>query len=343
MFRIVEDEMKKRGHGIALFSGGLDSTLAILVVMEQNIKVTALTFLTHFGCDITDKSSCSHDPYSVARQFGFDVKLLHLGEKFIEIVKAPPHGYGKNMNPCIDCRILMLREAKIFMELVGADFVFTGEVLGQRPMSQHLVQLNLIKRESGLGDRLVRPLSARFLNPTEPEKTGLLDRDKLEKISGRSRRRQMQLAEKYGLEDYPSPAAGCLLTDVGYSRRLRDLLAHSDDVGFRDLNLLKVGRHFRPDPQTKIIVGRNQVENEKIAQYRRPGQWLFEAAGTGSPLVLLLGEPTEDNIRTAAALTARYCDFKRLESVTVTGSDGESSRTLEVAPGDDSLLSRIRI
>lgn len=335
--------MTHRGHGIALFSGGLDSALAILLILRQNIKVTALTFLTHFGCDISDKSSCSQDPTIAANRFGFEAKMMHLGEKFIEIVKNPPHGYGKNMNPCIDCRILMLREAKQFMEIVGADFVFTGEVLGQRPMSQRRGQLNLITRESGLGDRLVRPLSGRLMDPTAPEKSGLLDRQLLENISGRSRRRQMELADEFGLEEYPSPASGCLLTDVGYSRRLRDLLAHKRDIDFNDLNLLKIGRHFRPDAATKIIVGRNQEENDKIRQYRHNGNSLFEARNIGSPLTILQGEPSDENIRLAAAITARYSDGKYRTELEISYSYGEDSRTIVIAPQSEEFLAKIRI
>jgi len=343
MFYDVEKRMTKKGHGIALFSGGLDSALAVLLILQQNIRVTALTFLTHFGCDINDKSSCSHDPFSAAEKFGFEVKMMHLGEKFVEIVKNPPHGYGKNMNPCIDCRILMLREAKVFMEMVGADFVFTGEVLGQRPMSQHLRQLNTIMHESGLGDRLVRPLSGKLLPATAPEKSGLLDREKFENISGRSRKRQIELADKYGLEDYPNPAAGCLLTDVNYSRRLRDLLAHQPNIDFNDLNLLKIGRHFRIDPDTKIIVGRNQPENEKIGQYRLPGQWVFEARDVGTPMTLLQGDLTTDNIQMAAALTARYSDAKELEEVEVIYRNDGDIRTVTVAPCADSVFAEMRI
>ncbi len=335
--------MTHRGHGIALFSGGLDSALAVLLILQQNIKVTALTFLTHFGCDISDKSSCSQDPTNVANKFGFEAKMLHLGEKFIDIVKNPPHGYGKNMNPCIDCRILMLHEAKQFMEIVGADFIFTGEVLGQRPMSQHRGQMNLVKRESGLGDKLVRPLSGRLLDPTAPEKSGLLDRNLLENISGRSRKRQMELAEKFGLEDYPTPASGCLLTDVGYSRRLRDLLAHTENIDFNDLNLLKIGRHFRPDAATKIIVGRNEAENDKIMQYVNNGNWIFEANDVGSPLTILQGDQTKENILLAAAITARYSDGKYQKEVEVTYSHGDDSETIVVAPQKEEFLSKIRI
>lgn len=336
--------MEPRGHGIALFSGGLDSALAILLILKQNIRVTALTFMTHFGCDITDKSSCSNDPFPMAEKFGFTVKMVHLGNKFVEIVKNPKYGHGRNMNPCIDCRILMLREAKQFMKIVGADFIFTGEVLGQRPMSQHRPQFSIILRESGLRGKLVRPLSAKLLEPTEPELSGLLNRDQLEGISGRSRKRQLELAARFGLEDFPNPAGGCLLTDPNYSRRLRDLLSHTDQVNFDDLNLLRVGRHFRIDPDTKVIVGRHQEENIKISRYRQPTDWIFEVKETGSPLVLLKGEMTEPNIRIAAAITARYCDMKNSGAVEVTYYlDDQQSGKITIAPESDLYLERMRL
>ncbi len=335
--------MSQRGHAIALFSGGLDSALAILLVMQQDIEVTALMFMTHFGCDINDKSSCSHDPSAVAEKFGFAVKMVHLGYKFVDIVRNPKYGHGKNMNPCIDCRILMLTEARQFMEITGADFVFTGEVLGQRPMSQHRRQLDIVERDSGLKGRLVRPLSAKLMNPTEPELSGLLDRERLESISGRSRRRQMELADKFGLEDYPNPAAGCLLTDVGYSRRLRDLFSHQEIVDFNDLNLLKVGRHFRLDTRSKLIVGRNKEENDKIERYITNGDWLFEAKDCGSPLTLLKGDLSEANIALGAAITARYCDLKHVEEVTITYSRNEESNIVSVAPLAEDILEQHRI
>jgi len=335
--------MSHRGHGIALFSGGLDSALAILLVMQQDIDVTALMFMTHFGCDINDKSSCSHDPSAVSEKFGFAVKMVHLGYKFVDIVRNPKYGHGKNMNPCIDCRILMLTEAKQFMEMTGADFVFTGEVLGQRPMSQHRRQLDLIERDSGLKGKLVRPLSAKLMNPTEPELSGLLDRERLEKISGRSRKRQMELADKFGLEDYPNPAAGCLLTDVGYSRRLRDLFSHQEIVDFNDLNLLKVGRHFRLDTRSKLIVGRNETENDKIERYVANGDWVFEAKECGSPLTILKGDLNDANIALGAAITARYCDLKYTDQVTITYSRRDESHNITVAPVSEDILELHRI
>ncbi len=336
--------MSHRGHGIGLFSGGLDSSLAVLLIMRQDIKVTALSFVTPFGCDFTDRSSCSRDPYPVANQFGFEVKLMSLGDEFIEIVKNPRYGHGRNMNPCIDCRIIMLREAKRFMEMVGADFVFTGEVVGQRPMSQYKPQLNVVERDAELKGKLVRPLSAKLLVPTEAELSGLLDRSQLEGISGRSRKRQMQLAEMFGMKEYPNPAGGCLLTDVGYSRRLRDLLFHSEAVDFHDVHLLRVGRHFRLNDRTKLIVGRNEAENIEIERNRRPEDMVFEARETGSPISLLIGDKDETTILMAASITARYCDLKRAGRVNITyGYTEETMQVMTVFPPDEQVLQRIRL
>jgi tRNA U34 2-thiouridine synthase MnmA/TrmU len=323
-----------RTHVISLFSGGLDSCLSVLLMLRQNVRVTALTMMTHFGCDLSDRSSCSSNPYPVAAQFGFDVKLVHLAEKFVKIVQNPVYGYGKNMNPCVDCRILMLREAKEYMDIIGADAVITGEVLGQRPFSQMRPRLDIAEREAGLKGRLLRPLSARLLNPTIPELEGKIDREQLESISGRSRQRQFELAKEFGLEDFPSPASGCLLTDPGYSRRLRDLLTHNRHVDFTDLNLLQVGRHFRLSPNTKAIVGRNETENAKIRDYTDPHDWQAEVMGTGSPVTVVRGAPTNDDLERAAAITARYCDLKQEKTVEVTLRRGSQSRTVRLTPAN---------
>jgi tRNA-uridine 2-sulfurtransferase len=337
---MVDKNKKYRGHAVALFSGGLDSALAILLMLRQNIRVTALTFMTHFGCDISDRSSCGGNPYPVSEKFGFDVKLMHLGDKFVEIVKKPKYGYGKNMNPCIDCRILMLREARTFMDLVGADFIITGEVLGQRPKSQMRNSMNTVIRDSELKGRLVRPLSAKLLDETIPEKEGLLDREMLEDISGRSRRRQMELAEEFGLEDYPSPAAGCLLTDPSYSRRLKDLIEHSPAIDFNDLNLLRVGRHFRISDTTKVVVGRNEQDNDKIRQYAKKEHFVLEALGTGSPLTLLITSNGDNSIREAASLTARYCGKRKEPEVEITCINEGDGRKFTVAPADEAIVDK---
>ncbi|MFQ5498350.1 MAG: hypothetical protein ACE5FH_01645 [Candidatus Zixiibacteriota bacterium] len=330
----------RRGHAVALFSGGLDSALAVLLILQQNIEVTAITFMTHFGCDLGDRSSCGSNPYPTAEKFGFNVKLMHLGQKFVDIVKSPRFGRGKNMNPCTDCRLLMLREAKDFMEMINADFIITGEVIGQRPMSQVRNKMNLVLRESSLKGKLLRPLSAKLLDPTEPELSGLVDRNMLERISGRSRHRQIELAKKFGLEDYPSPASGCLLTDESYSKRLRDLLAHTDRITFNDLNLLRLGRHFRLDSSTKLIVGRNEQENNSIQAYRKPEHHHLESLGIGSPVTLLIGSASEENLMKAASITARYCANKRESLVTVSliGDNGNSDREFVVPPCCDEDL-----
>ncbi len=336
---------EKRGHAIALFSGGLDSALAILLMLRQNIEVTALTFMTHFGCDLGDRSSCGADPYPAAEKFGFNVKLMHLGQKFVNIVEKPRFGRGKNMNPCTDCRILMLSEARQFMEMVNADFVITGEVMGQRPMSQVKPRLKITEEESGLQGKLLRPLSAKCLTPTEPERSGMVDRDQLEGIQGRSRKRQLELAKQFGLEDYPTPASGCLLTDRGYSNRLRDLMAHTDRLTFDDLNLLKVGRHFRLDNGAKAIVGRNEQDNKQLMGYKRPHHLHIEALGIGSPVTLLIGSnKSDDVIRRAAAITARYADAKTAPEVEVTIFNGDNSqRKVAVKPAEDEAIQPLLI
>ncbi|NOY65002.1 MAG: hypothetical protein GXO97_06385 [Nitrospirae bacterium] len=337
-------DKKKRPTAVALLSGGLDSTLAILVLLRQGIDVKAITFLTHFGCDISDSSSCSRNPLPAAERFGFEVKLCHLADKFLEIVKNPKFGHGKNMNPCIDCRILMLKEAKTYMELIGADFLVTGEVLGQRPMSQRRECFPMIDREAGVEGLVLRPLSAKLLPPTIPEQKGLVDREKLYAFKGRTRKPQMALAESLGLDDYPSPAGGCLLTEPTYATRLRDLLEYNPDPELKEIHLLRVGRHFRLSPQCKTVVGRNKEENEKILSFAGKDDILMKVPGVGSPITILSGTPMESDILLAASITARYSDAKRLRIVTVQvfRLDGQLY-SLEVEPASDDMLERYRI
>ncbi|MCC6345917.1 MAG: 7-cyano-7-deazaguanine synthase [Nitrospirales bacterium] len=329
---------------IALYSGGLDSTLAILVAMRQGIEVTAVTFLTHFGCDISDRSSCSKDPFAAAEQFGFEVKLCHLAGKFTEIVINPKFGHGRNMNPCIDCRILMLREAKELMKMRGADFVITGEVLGQRPMSQRRDTFPRIDRESELAGYILRPLSAKLLKPTVPEQQGLVDRERLCAFNGRSRKPQMALARELGLREYPAPAGGCLLTDPLYSYRLKELLAHTPAPSLTEINLLRVGRHFRLSAARKAIVGRDEADNNALLSLAADGEYRFWVEGYGSPLTILGGAATEEELKLAASLCARYSDAKRLPVVEVTVAKNGTRSVMKVAPASketvDSLMIR---
>jgi tRNA-specific 2-thiouridylase len=301
---------------VALFSGGLDSTLAILTVLRQDIEIKALKFLTPFDHELFEGISHSSYLFSVAENFGFEVKLIDLSEKFIEILKDPKFGYGKNMNPCIDCRILMLKEAKIFMDTIGADFIITGEVLGQRPKSQRKEVLYLIDKEAEVKDYVLRPLSAKLLKVTIPEAKGTVNRDMLYDFRGRSRKPQMALGREFGLTDYPAPAGGCLLTEPNYAHRLKDLLAYTSSPNLEDLKLLRIGRHFRFSPSCKIIVGRNKAENEKMLSIPVKGVFL-KVEGCGSPITLILGDITGEAIRVAASLCARYSDAKNLPEVEV--------------------------
>lgn len=333
---------------LALFSGGLDSTLAILVMMRQGIDVTAITFLTHFGCDISDRSSCSKNPFKAAEQFGFPVKLCHLADKFIGIVKNPRYGHGKNMNPCIDCRILMLREAAEMIRMTGADFVITGEVLGQRPMSQRKETLPLIDREAGLEGYVLRPLTALNLRPTIPEQKGLVKRELLYGFRGRSRKPQIALAAEFGLRDYPAPAGGCLLTDPIYSYRLKELLDHDPDPTIRDINLLRLGRHFRISENCKVIVGRDENENNSIEAIAGEGDYLLRVIGYGSPTTVMTGSIADSDIENAARLCARYSDAKHLSEVIVRimRKDKVGIKVIydtTVSPADDNLTDALRI
>ncbi len=336
--------MKRPVKAVALLSGGLDSTLAILVMLKQAVEVHAITFLTHFGCDITDSSSCSRNPFPAAQKFGFKVKLAHLADKFLEIVKNPKFGHGKNMNPCVDCRILMLREAKAYMDLIGADFLITGEVLGQRPMSQRWDSFPLIDREAGVEGLVVRPLCAKHLPPTIPEKEGLINRELLYDFRGRTRKPQMALAEELGLDEYPTPAGGCLLTEPSYAWRLRELLDHDPEPSYRDIELLRVGRHFRLSNDVKMVVGRNEAENRKIEELSHDFEIRLFVKGVGSPLVLITGRDVdEDLITRAASVTARYSDAKKQTNVDVTVKCGDNERVVTVSPCNDEELNTIRI
>jgi len=328
---------------VALYSGGLHSTLAILVMQRHCVDVTAVTFMNHFGCDISDKSSCSKDPFAASVKFGFQVKLAHLSDKFLKIVKNPKYGHGKNMNPCIDCRVLMLREARGFMELTGADFLITGEVVGQRPMSQRKNCFPMIDRAADVKGLVVRPLSGKLLPVTIPEEKGLISRDMLLDFNGRSRKPQMTLAEEFGLTKYPTPAGGCLLTEPNYSYKLRELLDHNNDPEYTDINFLRVGRHFRFSPDCKIIVGRNNEENETIKSLSGPDDYKFKVSGHGSPLTVIIGKATDEAIALAAALCARYSDAKGLRDVTVLITKGEVSYTINVHPALEEITDRYRI
>lgn len=328
---------------VALFSGGLDSSLSILVVMKQGIEVTAITFLNHFGCNLGDRSSCSNDPFPTAERFGFQVKLCHLSDKFLEIVKNPKFGHGKNMNPCIDCRILMLKEARELMYMIGADFLVTGEVLGQRPMSQRRDTFPVIDREAGVEGYVLRPLSAKLLKKTIPEEKGIINRELLYDFRGRSRKPQMALARELGLTDYAAPAGGCLLTEPNYSYRLKDLLRYKADPDLKDINLLRIGRHFRVSPDCKIIIGRNKEENLQLLSLAERNDLKMKVEGFGSPITIITGKITNGALDIAASLCARYSDARYLSFVDVTVFLGDKRFTIKAQPANDETIERLRI
>lgn len=313
---------------IGLLSGGLDSTLAVKLMMNQGIEVTALNFITPF-CTCTRKG-CKHEANRIAEKFDIPIKVVVAGDEYIQMVKNPKHGYGKNMNPCIDCRIFMLKKAKKYMEEMGASFLFTGEVLGQRPMSQRRETMTIIEKEAGLEGLILRPLSAQFLEPTIPEKEGLIDRKKLFRISGRCRKPQMELAEEFGIEDYLCPAGGCRLTDSQFARRVREAFEHDED-GIQDMNLLKYGRHFRLPSGVKVIVGRNEEENSIISRFAEEKDLLMEVVGFGSPITLLKGSRNEEDVKMAASVCVRYSNYKGKAEVRI-GCREKWERTLVAEP-----------
>lgn len=312
-------EMKK--NAIALLSGGLDSTLAVKLMVDQGIDMTAVHFTSVF-CNCTPKTAgCKMQAQKVAEEFDIPIRVIHKGMDYIKMVESPPHGHGSGMNPCIDCRIYMLRKVKEMMPELGASFVITGEVLGQRPMSQQRHTINLIERESGLADLILRPLSALHFNPTIPEREGVVDRKKLLAMSGRTRKPQFALAEQLGVKDYPCPAGGCLLTDSVIAARLRDLFAHQPDYKHTDLVLLTIGRHFRVRPGLKIILGRDQAENERIRVLAKGEQALFEPINFRGPTALVVGVTTPDDRRIAGEIMAAYCQDNE-QAYTVRQQDG---------------------
>ena len=287
---------------ISVFSGGLDSMLASKLIMALDIQVQGLFFETHFSPSEKAKES--------AESIDLPIRLVNITERHLEVVKKPKYGYGENMNPCIDCHALMLRIAGELMSDEGADFIITGDVLGQRPMSQNRKALSIIDTESGVKGLILRPLSAKHLSPTIPEIAGCINRDKLLDYSGRSRKPQMALAKKMNIIKYPSPAGGCLLTDYIFSRRLKDLFSSDSPLAPREIELLKFGRHFRIGPKTKAIVGRNKNENDSISALAKDEDLLLYTASVPGPTVLVIGDITHLADELAASLTASYSDAK---------------------------------
>jgi len=295
-----------------LFSGGLDSILATRLILNQGINVEAINFANLF-CSCKEETKCGVT--EAAKQLGVPLKIISVGNDYLRIVRKPKHGYGRNMNPCVDCKIFMAKKAKKYAKEIGAAFIFTGEVLGERPMSQHFKALKTIEEESGLKGKLLRPLSAKLLPETVAERKGLVKRDELLSIRGRSRKPQIKLAEEFGIACYPSPAGGCLLTCKEFADKLRDLFRHKKRCSMTDVALLKVGRHFRFG-ENKIIVGRNEAENKVLTLKKTRSDYYFEVPDVGGPTTVLQGLKSKKAVELAAALTAFYSDAKS-DKVTV--------------------------
>jgi len=322
-------------RAIGLISGGLDSSLAALLLMEQGIEVVGYSFVTPFF----DSGRAEE----AARKIHIPLRVVDITERHFEMLKNPPHGYGSGMNPCIDCHILMLQEAGKRLSLENAEFLFTGEVLGERPMSQNRRALETVARESGFAEVVLRPLSAKLLPPTRPEREGKVKRDLLLAIQGRSRKPQMQLAAKYHLSDYPSPAGGCLLTDPIFSRRLRDLLEHTGHLNLRDVELLKVGRHFRLSEEEKVIVGRDFTENQRILSLEREDDWILKVLAYKGPIALIPYGASAAAKRLSASIVVRYSDAPKERSVEVILRRNSDHEVLSAAPISEEELRRLRI
>ncbi len=335
--------MTEQRKALALISGGLDSLLAAKVILEQGVLLEGINFFTGFCVEghthairqQERRRPKRNNALWVAEQLGIKLHIVDIVDEYKQVVLNPGHGYGANLNPCLDCKIFMVHKAHEWIRANSFDFIVTGEVVGQRPMSQRRDTMPVVARESGAEDLLLRPLCAKKLPATLPERQGWVDREKLHGFTGRSRKPQMELVRRYGIEDYAQPAGGCcFLTDASYSAKLADLWASrgSRDYDLDDIMLLKVGRHIRPRPGFKLIVGREEGENNFLEGYRKRFVHLRTTSHRG-PLVLIDGEVSEADLDLAARLTARFSQGRDAQSVTVTSTDRQGrTRVMDVCP-----------
>ena len=326
-------------RAISLLSGGLDSLLATKLIVDQGIEVEAVTLFTPF---MSSKSALDVASYNCKR-FKIKHRIVDLANSpaYLEIIKNPSFGYGKNLNPCIDCHIFMLKQAKILMQGKKSYFIITGDVLGERPMSQRKDTLDLISNELSLNGLILRPLSAKLLKPTMPEIKGWVDRDKLLDIEGRSRKRQIDLAKRMNIDNYLSPGGGCLLTDKQYSKKLKDLI-DNNQLDLSNIPLLKLGRHFRINESQKLVVGRNEKENEKIDNLKKDDDILFTAKSIPGPTALLRGEQNKDFIELAASIVAYYTKSKDRIEVEFCNKDIQPE-IIEVKPVDKDIIDKYKL
>ena len=334
--------MTERRKAIGLYSGGLDSILAVRIMLEEGFEVIALHFYTGFNGilrrDITQGPSWNWTPpesvFEGAGKLGIRLIPLDVSGEYTDILLKPRYGYGAGANPCIDCRIFILGKARELMESEKAALVFTGEVLGQRPMSQHKNALNLVEKRSGLEGRLLRPLSAKHLEPTIPEQEGIVNREHLYSFHGRSRKPQQELAARFGIDWYPNSGGGCILTDTIFGRKFKDLVVHSENriITSTELMSLKTGRHLRLKSGTKVIIGRTDEENNYLEELLGGTCWMFDARDYPGATVFAYGDPPEDDFHTIAAICARYGKSAHEDTVTVIAKKGDIAREFRVHP-----------
>jgi len=328
--------LKQKSKVLVLLSGGLDSTLAVKTMLDQNLDVEVAIFSTPFCC--CDKCSAE----STVKKFGLKAHKVLLGQEYLDLIANPPSGYGSQMNPCIDCRIMMMKKAKDLAKKMGAKCVVTGEVLDQRPFSQTKRAMEFIERKAEMEGKILRPLSAKLLPETEFEKSGGVDREKLYSIQGRRRLPQMDLAKKLDVVDYPCPSGGCLLTDPMFAEKLKELLNHKKTLNMDDIHLLKIGRHFRFDGY-KIVVGRNENENNFLLRFSSQKNLPYlEVVDCMGPITLLEEICSDSVIKKAAGITVRYSDAKNCEVCLKYLHDG-SVKIIRSAAISDKEINQLRV
>lgn len=333
-------ELKSNVKAIALMSSGLDSLLAARIGKDFGIEVHGVCF--YFQFDHLAEKNRNREIQDLIRPLGISVTTIDISEEFLPILLQPQHGHGSGVNPCIDCHIFMIRKAAELMDPMGAQFLVTGEVVGQRPMSQTRPMLLHIDKVSGLKGFILRPLSAKLLPPTLPEERGWVDRQKLYDISGRSRKRQIELAHELGIHRFQSPAGGCILTEPNYSRRVKAFIAHrgKDEVTIDELRLLRLGRHFWPVVHLQVIVGRDEKDNRALEPFQE-GRWVFKPADTHrGPVVLAKGVKDEDDRKVVAGIAARYCDKGKESDVRIRFKGEGEEGDLRVSPSSESILKK---
>lgn len=329
---------------ISLFSGGLDSILATRLIADQGIDVEALHLKTVFWGKYDDKLNLSLLE-DLACQAKARLSIIEADEEYFNVVKNPAYGYGKNLNPCIDCKIFILKKAKEYMLKSGASFLITGEVLGQRPMSQHRSVLNTIENASGAEGIIVRPLSAKFFKISIPEQKGWIDRDKLLAIEGRSRKPQIALAKGFGIERFQNSAGGCLLADRAFSNKMRDIIKYEKDFQANDISLIKNGRAFRISPRAKLVVGREEKQNSLLLDLAKDADYSFRTVDIPGPIGIGRGFFDKDAISMAASIVVRYSDSRQGSKVNILCAKyhGNEEESMQAMPATEEKLNSLRI